>query len=86
VRTKLGVEVIERMIKDGVIESKPAQDDEVAMKLLRTLSIVSRRRWPDWAEKTVKVGTPAVKKKAAAPAEPAAGTAEPAAAPAEPKE
>jgi len=71
VRTKLGVEVIERMIKDGVIESKPAQDDEVAMKLLRTLSIVSRRRWPDWAETTVKVGTPAVKKKAAAPAAPA---------------
>ena len=77
VRTKLGVEVIERMIKDGVIESKPAQDDEVAMKLLRTLSIVSRRRWPDWAESTVKVGTPAVKKKAEAPA---AAPAEPAAA------
>jgi hypothetical protein len=33
------------------------------MKLLRTLSIVSRRRWPDWAESTVKVGTPALKKK-----------------------
>ncbi|MFZ9393500.1 MAG: oxidoreductase, partial [Ilumatobacteraceae bacterium] len=66
--------VIELMIKDGVIEPKPAQDDEVAMKLLRTLSIVSRRRWPDWAEKTVKVGTPAVKKKAETPA------------PAEPKE
>lgn len=64
VRTKLGVEVIERMIKDGVIEARPAQEDEVAMKLLRTLSIVSRRRWPDWAEKAVKVGTPAVKKKA----------------------
>lgn len=64
VRTKLGVEVIERMIKDGVIETRPAQEDEVAMKLLRTLSIVSRRRWPDWAEKAVKVGTPAVKKKA----------------------
>ncbi|MEY4032223.1 MAG: hypothetical protein RL573_1135, partial [Actinomycetota bacterium] len=78
VRTKLGVEVIERMIKDGVIESKPAQDDEVAMKLLRTLSIVSRRRWPDWAESTVKVGTPAVKKKAEAPAA-AAPAAEPAA-------
>lgn len=70
VRTKLGVEVIERMIKDGVIEARPAQEDEVAMKLLRTLSIVSRRRWPEWAEKSVKVGTPAVKKKAA-PAEPA---------------
>lgn len=64
VRTKLGVEVIERMIKDGVIETRPAQEDEVAMKLLRTLSIVSRRRWPEWAEKSVKVGTPAVKKKA----------------------
>jgi coenzyme F420 hydrogenase subunit beta len=63
----LGVEVIERMIKEGVIESKPAQEDEVAMKLLRTLSIVSRRRWPDWAETTVKVGTPALKKKAPAP-------------------
>lgn len=78
VRTKLGVEVIERMIKDGVIESRPAQEDEVAMKLLRTLSIVSRRRWPDWAEKAVKVGTPAVKKKAppaeAAPTDAATAT------------
>ena len=79
VRTKLGVEVIERMIKDGVIESKPAQDDEVAMKLLRTLSIVSRRRWPDWAESTVKVGTPAVKKKAETPAAAAPASTEPAA-------
>jgi coenzyme F420 hydrogenase subunit beta len=60
----VGVEVINRMIAEGVIESKPAQEDEVAMKLLRTLSIVSRRRWPDWAETTVKVGTPALKKKA----------------------
>jgi len=63
VRTKLGVEVVERMIRDGVIESKPAQDDEVAMKLLRTLSIVSRRRWPEWAEKSVSVGVPPPKKK-----------------------
>lgn len=84
VRTKVGVEVINRMIAEGVIESKPAQEDEVAMKLLRTLSIVSRRRWPDWAETTVKVGTPAVKKKAApaadaAPAETPAEAAAPAA-------
>ena len=63
VRTKLGVEVIERMIRDGVIEARPAQEDEVAMKLLRTLSIVSRRRWPEWAEKTVSVGVPPPKKK-----------------------
>jgi coenzyme F420 hydrogenase subunit beta len=71
VRTALGEEVINRMIADNVIVARPAQEDEVAMKLLRTLSIVSRRRWPDWAETSVKVGTPAVKKKA----EPAADAA-----------
>jgi coenzyme F420 hydrogenase subunit beta len=64
VRTELGEEVIKRMIADNVIIARPAQEDEVAMKLLRTLSIVSRRRWPDWAETSVKVGTPALKKKA----------------------
>jgi len=71
VRTELGEEVINRMIADNVIIARPAQEDEVAMKLLRTLSIVSRRRWPDWAETSVKVGTPAIKKKA----EPAADAA-----------
>jgi coenzyme F420 hydrogenase subunit beta len=71
VRTALGEEVINRMIADNVIIARPAQEDEVAMKLLRTSSIVSRRRWPDWAETSVKVGTPAVKKKA----EPAADAA-----------
>ena len=64
VRTELGEEVIKRMIADNVIIARPAQEDEVAMKLLRTLSIVSRRRWPDWAETSVKLGTPALKKKA----------------------
>jgi coenzyme F420 hydrogenase subunit beta len=77
VRTALGEEVINRMIADKVIIARPAQEDEVAMKLLRTLSIVSRRRWPDWAETSVKVGTPAIKKKAPAPdAAPAADVAE----------
>jgi len=64
VRTELGEEVIKRMIADNVIIARPAQEDEVAMKLLRTLSIVSRRRWPGWAETSVKGGTPALKKKA----------------------
>jgi coenzyme F420 hydrogenase subunit beta len=64
VRTELGEEVIDRMIRDGVIESRPAQEDEVAMKLLRTLSIVSRRRWPEWADKSVSIGVPPPKKKA----------------------
>ena len=51
VRTELGEEVINRMIADGVIIARPAQEDEKAMKLLRLLSIVSRRRWPEWADK-----------------------------------
>jgi len=76
VRTALGEEVINRMIADKVIIARPAQEDEVAMKLLRTLSIVSRRRWPDWAETSVKVGTPAVKKKAEPAAEAAPKPAE----------
>ena len=64
VRTELGEEVINRMIADGAIIAKPAQEDEVAMKLLRTLSIVSRRRWPEWADKAPSVGVPPPKKTA----------------------
>ena len=64
VRTDVGREVVVRMIKAGVIEAKPAEDDEVAMKLLRTLSIVSRRRWPKTADAAVSVGVPPPKKKA----------------------
>ena len=75
VRTELGEEVINRMINDGTIEARPAQEDEVAMKLLRTLSIVSRRRWPNDADPAPAVGVPPPKKKAAAPApEPAPST------------
>lgn len=68
VRTDLGVEVIERMIADGSIVARPAQEDEKAMKLLRMLSIVSRRRWPKDADPAPAVGVPPPKKKAAAPA------------------
>jgi coenzyme F420 hydrogenase subunit beta len=64
VRTDLGREIIDRMIRSGCIESKPADTDEVAMKLLRTLSTVSRRRWPAFAERSVSVGVPPPKKKA----------------------
>lgn len=66
VRTELGEEVITRMIKDGTIIARPAQEDEVAMKLLRQLSIVSRRRWPEWADPAPAVGVPPPKKKAPA--------------------
>ena len=64
VRTDLGREVMTRMIKAGVIEARPAEDDEVAMKLLRQLSIVSRRRWPKDASVSVSIGVPPPKKKA----------------------
>ena len=87
VRTELGEEVITRMINDGTIIARPAQEDEVAMNLLRTLSIVSRRRWPEWADKAPSVGVPPPKKKvvsvvegtaAAEPsAQPPAGSAAP---------
>ena len=68
VRTDLGEEVINRMIAEGIIIARPAQEDEVAMKLLRTLSIVSRRRWPEFADGAPSVGVPPPKKKEPAPA------------------
>jgi coenzyme F420 hydrogenase subunit beta len=68
VRTPLGQEVIQRMIADGSIISRPAQEDEKAMKLLRMLSIVSRRRWPKEANAAPAIGVPPPKKKAPAPA------------------
>ena len=69
-RTELGEEIIERMISDGVIEAKPAQEDETAMRLLRLLSIVSRRRWPKTADAAPAIGVPPPKKKKAAAAKP----------------
>ncbi|MEI7755030.1 MAG: Coenzyme F420 hydrogenase/dehydrogenase, beta subunit C-terminal domain [Actinomycetota bacterium] len=68
VRTELGEEVINRMIADGSIIARPAQDDKEAMRLLRLLSIVSRRRWPEFADRAPSVGVPPPKKKADAPA------------------
>ena len=67
VRTDLGREVISRMLADGTIVSRPGDDDPDAIKLMRRLSIVSRRRWPDTAWAPVKFGTPPPKKKAEAP-------------------
>ncbi len=63
VRTELGEEVMTRMIKDGSVVARPAETDATAMKLLRLLSIVSRRRWPSFANASVSVGVPAPKKK-----------------------
>jgi coenzyme F420 hydrogenase subunit beta len=63
------VRTVQRMIADGTIIARPAQTDEKAMKLLRLLSITSRRRWPATAgDQTVSIGVPPPKKKAPAPA------------------
>ena len=63
VRTELGEEVINRMIADGSIIARPAQTDEKAMRLLRLLSIVSRRRWPEFADRAPAIGVPPPKVK-----------------------
>ena len=73
VRTDLGREIIKGMLADGVIISRPGDSDPDAIKLMRRLSIVSRRRWPDTAWAPVKVGTPPPKPKKPPAEAPAAG-------------
>ena len=50
---------------DVVGYSKLVQEDETAMRLLRLLSIVSRRRWPKEADPAPAIGVPPPKKKKA---------------------
>jgi coenzyme F420 hydrogenase subunit beta len=49
VRTDKGKEVVAGMVADGVIETRPGQDDPGALALLERLSRASRRRWPETA-------------------------------------
>ena len=49
VRTDQGRDIITRMQADGVIETRPADDDPGAIALLDKLSRASRRRWPQTA-------------------------------------
>jgi coenzyme F420 hydrogenase subunit beta len=46
VRTARGEQWVQEAHADGLIEVRPGEDDEVAMRLLERLSTVSRRRWP----------------------------------------
>jgi coenzyme F420 hydrogenase subunit beta len=64
VRTDTGREIMAGMLADGVIETRPGDDDPGAVALLRKLSIVSRRRWPDTAVAAPRVGLPVPKPKA----------------------
>ena len=63
VRTDLGREIIVKMLQDGTIEGRPGDDDPGAIALLRKLSTVSRRRWPDTAIPEPKLGVPPKKPK-----------------------
>ncbi|HXQ76046.1 MAG TPA: Coenzyme F420 hydrogenase/dehydrogenase, beta subunit C-terminal domain [Acidimicrobiales bacterium] len=46
VRTDQGREILAGMIADGVVETRPGDDDPGAIELLHKLARVSRRRWP----------------------------------------
>lgn len=58
VRTDLGRAVIEAMIADGVIETRPGDDDPGAIALMQRLATKSRQRWPEWAAEPVRLGLP----------------------------
>ena len=68
VRTDVGREVMDGMLRDGVIEVRPGDDDPGAIALLRKLSRVSRRRWPATAVPEPGMVPPPAPKAAAAPA------------------
>jgi coenzyme F420 hydrogenase subunit beta len=63
VRTELGREIIKRMIADGSIISRDANEDPGAIALMRKLAEKSRSRWPQWAAPDVRVGLPEPKVK-----------------------
>jgi coenzyme F420 hydrogenase subunit beta len=46
VRTDQGREILAGMLSDGVIETRPGDDDPGAVALLHKLARVSRKRWP----------------------------------------
>jgi coenzyme F420 hydrogenase subunit beta len=50
VRTEAGRELLDAMIAGGAVETRPGDDDPGAIELMRKLSRVSRRRWPESAE------------------------------------
>jgi coenzyme F420 hydrogenase subunit beta len=49
VRTDLGRQIMDGLLADGLIEVRPGDDDPGAIDLLRRLSRVSRKRWPETA-------------------------------------
>lgn len=68
VRTPLGHAVMERMLGQGKILTKPAEEDPAAVALMDRLSRVSRNRWPEEAIAFPKRMPPPPPKKKKAPA------------------
>ncbi len=63
VRTELGRAVINAMVADGVIDTRPGDDDPGAIALMQRLAQKSRERWPEWAAPEARLGLPERKKK-----------------------
>jgi coenzyme F420 hydrogenase subunit beta len=61
IRTPLGRAVIDAMVADGVIETRPGDDDPGAIALMQRLATKSRERWPEWAPVDARVGLPTAK-------------------------
>ena len=68
VRTDLGREIVSRMVADGSIVARPADEDPGAIALMHKLAQKSRERWPTWANAEVRLGLPEKKPKKAAAA------------------
>jgi coenzyme F420 hydrogenase subunit beta len=49
VRTDVGRELMDGLLRDGWIETRPGDDDPGAIELMHKLSKKSRKRWPEFA-------------------------------------
>ena len=68
IRTDIGREIMDGMIRDGVIETRPGDDDPGAVELMQKLSRKSRKRWPETAVAAPGLVPPLPPKAAPAPA------------------
>jgi coenzyme F420 hydrogenase subunit beta len=64
VRTDLGREIIMRMLSEGVIVGRSADEDPAAVELMHKLSKKSRQRWPSFADGQARLGLPEPKRPA----------------------
>jgi coenzyme F420 hydrogenase subunit beta len=58
VRTELGRAIMQQMVAEGIIQTRPGDDDPGAIALLHRLAQKSRERWPAWAAADARVGLP----------------------------